>query len=122
MDLQVLRNVEQLVSLLRLPQTEVAEILEIHQSPYGLRLEVIGERLMLTSWLLEIDGLELDYALKQNQPERFKGLPQRLFIIKNKLFISALCPSQFDARQWFWVCKKQREFLIQLVGGKNVCQ
>ncbi|MBU2898906.1 hypothetical protein [Vibrio hepatarius] len=122
MDLQMLRNIEQLVSLFRLPQSEVADILEIHQSPYGLKLEVIGERLMLTSWLLEIDDLQLDYALKRNQPERFKGLPQRLFMIKNKLFISTLCPSQFDARQWFWVCKKQREFLIQLVGGNNVCQ
>ncbi|CAM3676706.1 MULTISPECIES: hypothetical protein [Vibrio] len=120
MDLQVLRNVEQLVSLLRLPQTGVADILEIHQSPYGLRLEVIDDRLMLTSWLIDIDNLDLERALKRNQPERFKGLPQRLFTIKRQLYISTFCPHQFDARQWFEVCKKQREFLMQLVGENKL--
>ena len=120
MDLQVLRNVEQLVSLLRLPHTEVAEILEIHQSPYGLRLEVIDDRLVLTSWLIDINNLDLGKALKRNQPERFKGLPQRLFTIKNQLFISTLCPPKFDARLWFEVCKKQREFLMQLAGENKL--
>lgn len=122
MDLQVLRNIEQLNSLLRLPRIEPKDILEIHQSPYGLRLEVMDDRLMLTSWLIDIRDLDLESALKTNQPERFRGLPQRLFTIKDQLFISTFCPPKFDARQWFEVCKKQREFLMQLAGGKRLCQ
>ncbi|NRF31602.1 hypothetical protein [Vibrio coralliilyticus] len=118
MDLQITRNIEQLIALLRLPEVQVSDIIEIHQKPFGLRLEVQGARLMLTSWLLERKGHDLDNALKRNQPERFNGLPQRIFPIKSQLFISALCPEQFDAHQWFRLCQKQRQFLSQLGGGE----
>lgn len=122
MDLQVLRNIEQFGSLLRLPRIKVEDVLEIHKFPYGLRLEVIDNRLMLTSWLIDIRDLDLKSALKLNQPERFRGLPHRIFTIKDQLFISTYCPPKFDAYQWFEVCKKQREFLMQLAGEKNLCQ
>ncbi|CAM2881432.1 MULTISPECIES: hypothetical protein [Vibrio] len=122
MDLQITRNIEQLIALLRLPAIRVSDIIEIHQQPFGLRLEVQGNRLMLTSWLLACSSHNLDNALKRNQPERFSGLPQRIFPIGQQLFISALCPKQFDAHQWFRLCQKQRQFLTQLGGGESLCQ
>ena len=42
MDLQITRNIEQLIALLRLPVVQVSDIIEIHQKPFGLRLEVQG--------------------------------------------------------------------------------
>ncbi|MCF4176135.1 hypothetical protein [Vibrio sp. McD22-P3] len=118
MDLQITTKIEQLIVLLRLPKVQVSDIIEIHQKPFGLRLEVQGPRLMLTSWLLESNGHDLDNALKRNQPERFNGLPQRIFPIKSQLFISVLCPEQLDAHQWFRMCQKQRQFLSQLGRGE----
>lgn len=118
MNLQITRNIEQLIALLRLPACQVLDVIEIHQKPFGLRLEVHGERLMLTSWLLDYRGQDLDSALKLNLPQRFNGVPQRIFPIKHQLFISGLCPQQFDAHQWFRLCQKQRQFLTQLGGGE----
>ncbi|MDN3610026.1 hypothetical protein ACODM8_01900 [Vibrio ostreicida] len=118
MDLQLKRNIEQLISLLRLPACQVDDVIEIHQNTFGLRLEVCDRRLMMSSWLIGRQGHHLEKALKRNQPERFGGLPQRLFPIREHLFISALCPPEYDAHQWFHLCQKQRQFLAQINEGE----
>ena len=118
MELQISRNIERFIDLLKLPQCQIDEVVEFNDKPpFGLRLEIHNERLMLTSWALDEHDVDLKQALKMNFPGRFGGLPQRIFIIKNLMYISTLCPPNYDAHQWFSVCQKQRQFLVQFDGG-----
>jgi len=118
MDLQTARNIERLIDLLKLPECQADEVVEFtDKPPFGLRLEVYEKRLLITSWALDQHEFDLKEVLKVNFPGRFSGLPQRVFIIQQLLYISALCPPNYDAHQWFNLCQKQRQFLTQFDGG-----
>ena len=117
MDLQLSRNIEQFIELLSLPPCRVEEVLVFEHPPFGLRIEAHGERLMLTSWSLTDKGQRTSDAIQLNSPERFFGIPQRVFTISDQLMISALCPRDYDAHQWLRLCQRQRQFLTNLNGG-----
>lgn len=118
MKLQIARNLEYFFSLFHLNDIQITELINITTNPpCGLRIEVVDDRVILTSWLLEEPDRDLMVALSQNQPEKFYGIPQRIFTMKNTLYISGWCPENFDAYQWFKMQQRQKKFLLQLPRG-----
>ncbi|MDR5611556.1 MAG: hypothetical protein RAM36_00480 [Arsenophonus sp.] len=117
MKLQLARNLEHFFSLFNHRIVEISTAIECHWPPFGLRIEIIEERFLITSWLLKEGDFDLLSALKLNQPERFLGIPQRVFIIRHRPYVSTWCPKESDGLFLFRLCQRQRQFLSQLPKG-----
>lgn len=117
MKLQLARNLEHFFSLFNHSIVQISTAIECHWPPFGLRIEIIEERFLITSWLLKEGDFDLLSALKLNQPERFWGIPQRVFIIRHRPYVSAWCPRESDGLFLFRLCQRQRQFLSQLPKG-----
>ncbi|AQS36176.1 hypothetical protein Sps_00987 [Shewanella psychrophila] len=117
MDLQVTRNLEQFFRLLNRWPVHLEDRIECHWTPYGILLESVDDRLLMTSWLLEPKVTQLQPWLSRWHPEAFMGLPQRVFMVKSRLMISCLCPSFSQAHDWYHLCLMQQKFLSKVITG-----
>ncbi|CAA2929559.1 hypothetical protein [Arsenophonus endosymbiont of Bemisia tabaci] len=117
MKLQLAHNLEHFFSLFNHRIVEISTAIECHWLPFGLRIKIIEERFLITSWLLKEGDFDLLSALKLNQPERFWGIPHRVFIIRHRPYVSAWCPKESDGLFLFRLCQRQRQFLSQLPKG-----
>ena len=117
MDLQVMRNLEQFCRLLNHWPVRLEERVECHWPPFGILLESPDNRLLMTSWLLDEEVNQLKPWLSRWHPEAFMGLPQRIFIINNRLMISCLCPFSSQAHDWLHLCQMQQKFLNKVTTG-----
>lgn len=117
MDLQVTRNLEQFFKLVNHWPVRLADCIECHWPPFGILLESIDDRLIMSSWLLESEVTLLKPLLSRWHPEAFMGIPQRVFIVKRRLMISCQCPSNSQAHDWYHLCKKQQIFLSKVTTG-----
>ncbi|MBE8167440.1 MAG: type III secretion apparatus [Shewanella sp.] len=117
MDLQSSRNLQELFQLLNRWPVSLEEQMEYHWAPYGLMLEIKNQRLLMTSWLLETQVQDLNLWLTRWHPQAFLGVPQRLFLIKQKMMISCLCPSNSEGRNWYQMVLLQQQFLNKVDHG-----
>ncbi|WP_133407972.1 type III secretion apparatus [Parashewanella tropica] len=119
MDLRSSRKLEELFQLLEKWPVTIDEQMEYHWEPYGVMLEMKDERLLMTSWLLNGQIMDLKPCLARWHPQIFMGVPQRLFSIKQKLMISCLCPTSSEGRDWFQMLKLQQQFLDRVGYGAD---
>ncbi|MGB0893417.1 MAG: type III secretion apparatus [Parashewanella sp.] len=117
MDLRSSRNLEELFRLLNHWPVKLDDQMEYHWPPFGLMLEIKDERLLMTSWLLETEIEDLKLWIERCHPQAFLGIPQRLFLIKKKLMISCLSPSESEGRDWYQIVKLQQQFLTKVNRG-----
>lgn len=117
MDLQLTRNLEQFFRLVDRWPIKLQDSIECHWPPYGLLLECRQGRLLMTTWRLDNPTKELKTSLSRWYPEAFSGQIQRLFIVKQRLMISCLCPSRSDAHDWYRLYLMQQKCLHKLLLG-----
>ncbi|MGL4858759.1 MAG: hypothetical protein ACRC5A_03295 [Enterobacteriaceae bacterium] len=117
MDLQLTRNLEEFFALTGRGPIMVDDKVECHWKPFGLRMEAFDRRLLMTSWLLEMPVYFVDAWLSRWDPEAFKGVPQRIFVVKQRLLISCLCPGNSQALDWYNLYQAQLKFLNKVNRG-----
>ncbi|ABN61472.1 hypothetical protein [Shewanella baltica] len=119
MDLQLTRNLEQFFRLVNHWPVKLEARIECHWPPHGVLLECHQGRLLMTTWLLNTPVRDLKPHLSRWHPEAFAGRVQRLFIVKNRLMISCLCPSTHQGHDWYHLYQLQQKFLNRmLIGGQ----
>ncbi|WP_253376723.1 type III secretion system protein SsaM [unidentified bacterial endosymbiont] len=114
-DLMTQRNIQQFIQLTRLELQQIQSDIYWRTSDFEVWLNYRNKRIHLSQCLItETDDSMLMEALRQWQPTRFYGIPQRFFILNRKLVVNCTPLADSTAEHWFRLYQRQQAFLENL--------
>jgi hypothetical protein len=118
MDLQTERNIETLMRLAGNKSFTQTHEMTFYIGPTQFTLDVLPERLVLSAVSDIRSAAILPRILQQCCPQNTYGVVQRVFIIKNQLYVNCELPSDEDAYFWWQIVNWQKKLLTNYAGRK----
>lgn len=118
MDLQIERNIEELMRLVGGTSFKQSQEITFHIAPNQFHLNVLTERLVLSSVAGIHNSVTLPLILKQCHPQSSYGVVQRIFITNNQLYVNCELPIEEGAYFWWDIVQWQQKLLINLARRK----
>ena len=118
MDLQLERNLEAFLRLIRRPPSEVGENMSFTLGQCRFVLEALPDRLLLTGMVTAVRPNILLRVLQHCIPQNTQGIVQRAFILEGELMINCELPPEEDPLFWYQIVCWQQRILTTYAGRK----